>query len=200
MEVSVHRETFTCHVGLCYLSIKTWDQGCVLVTQSCPTLCDPMEPRQAPLSMEFSRREYRSAEPFPSPGNLFNPGRLPCRQILHHLNCQGSQAARSSTRTAGQKARSGPSVLLIWQTFSNYRLNGEWTDASRPSINTPATPHPLSIQMAAEAWKCFPTASKGSQRAFHTPYGFMIPVHEDLGSREGHQMAGRQKNPGLHGM
>ena len=188
----VHRETFTCHAGLCYLSIKTRDQGCVLVTQSCPILCDPIEPRQAPLSMEFSRQEYRSAEPFPSPGNLFNPGRLPCRQILHHLSRQGSQAAHSSMRTAGRKAGSEPSVLLTWKA--------EWTDVSRPSINTPATPRPLSIQMAAEAWKYFPTASEGSQRAFHAPCGFMIPVHEDLGSREGHQMAGRQKNPGLRGM
>ena len=30
--------------------------------------------RQAPLSMEFSRREYRSELPFPSPGDLPDPG------------------------------------------------------------------------------------------------------------------------------
>ena len=29
---------------------------------------------QAPLSMEFSRQEYWSGLPFPSPGNLSNPG------------------------------------------------------------------------------------------------------------------------------
>ena len=29
---------------------------------------------QAPLSMEFSRKEYWSGLPFPSPGNLPNPG------------------------------------------------------------------------------------------------------------------------------
>ena len=29
---------------------------------------------QAPLSMELSRQEYWSGEPFPSPGNLPNPG------------------------------------------------------------------------------------------------------------------------------
>ena len=33
---------------------------CVLVAQSCPTLCDS----QAPLSMEFTKQEYRSAIPF----------------------------------------------------------------------------------------------------------------------------------------
>ena len=29
---------------------------------------------QAPLFMEFSRQEYWSGEPFPSPGDLPNPG------------------------------------------------------------------------------------------------------------------------------
>ena len=29
---------------------------------------------QAPLSMEFSRQEYWSGSPFPSPGDLPNPG------------------------------------------------------------------------------------------------------------------------------
>ena len=37
------------------------------VTQSCPTLCDPMD-------MEFSRPEYWSGYLFPSPGDLPNPG------------------------------------------------------------------------------------------------------------------------------
>ena len=32
---------------------------------------------QAPLSMEFSRQEYWSEEPFPSPGDLPNPGIKP---------------------------------------------------------------------------------------------------------------------------
>ena len=45
------------------------------VAQSCPTL----QPHglvafQAPLSMEFSRPEYQSGDPFPSPGDLPNPG------------------------------------------------------------------------------------------------------------------------------
>ena len=46
------------------------------VSQSCPTLCDPMESvtYQASLSMGFSRQEYWSGLPFPSPGDLPNPG------------------------------------------------------------------------------------------------------------------------------
>ena len=41
----------------------------VKVTHSCPTLCDPMVE-----SMEFSRPEYWSGLPFPSPRDLPNPG------------------------------------------------------------------------------------------------------------------------------
>ena len=39
------------------------------VAQLCPTLCD-----QAPRSMGFSRQEYWSGLPFPSPVDLCNPG------------------------------------------------------------------------------------------------------------------------------
>ena len=48
---------------------------CVLVTQSCLTLCNPHTvAHQASLSMEFSRQEYWSGLPFPSPEELPNPG------------------------------------------------------------------------------------------------------------------------------
>ena len=40
---------------------------------------------QAPLSVEFSRQEYWSGLPFPSPGNLPNPGIEP-GQILYQLS------------------------------------------------------------------------------------------------------------------
>ena len=48
----------------------------VKVAHSCPTLCDSMDyiVCQAPLSMEFSRQEYWSRLPFPSPGDLPDPG------------------------------------------------------------------------------------------------------------------------------
>ena len=43
----------------------------VLFAQLCLTLCNPMDcSHQAPLSMEFSRQEYCSGFPFPSPGDL----------------------------------------------------------------------------------------------------------------------------------
>ena len=51
------------------------------VGQSCLTLCDPMS-CQASLSMGFFRQEYWSGLPFPSPGDLPNPGIEPRLPIL----------------------------------------------------------------------------------------------------------------------
>ena len=53
------------------------------VAQSCLTLCDPMDCScWAPPSMRFSRQEYWSGLPFPSPGDLPNPGIKPGSPIL----------------------------------------------------------------------------------------------------------------------
>ena len=46
-----------------------------LVAKSCPTLATPWTIAfQAPLSIGFSRQEYWSGLPFPSPGDLPDPG------------------------------------------------------------------------------------------------------------------------------
>ena len=50
----------------------------LLVAKLCPTLATPWTVAcQAPLSMGFSRQEYWSGLPFPSPGGLPNPGTEP---------------------------------------------------------------------------------------------------------------------------
>ena len=51
-----------------------WGGG--LAAKSCLTLGDPMDyiACQASLSMGFSRQEYWSGLPFPSPGDLPDPG------------------------------------------------------------------------------------------------------------------------------
>ena len=55
----------------------------VLVTQLNPTLCNPMDcSYQAPLSMRFSRQEYWSGLPFPSPGDVPDPGIKPWSPAL----------------------------------------------------------------------------------------------------------------------
>ena len=49
-----------------------------LVAKSCLTLATSWTvARQAPLSIGFSRQEYWSGLPFPSPGDLSDPGIKP---------------------------------------------------------------------------------------------------------------------------
>ena len=63
----------------------------VLVPKSCPPLSKPLVAHRAPLSMEFSRQEYRSEYPqgiFPTQG--LNPGLLNCRWTLYDLSHQRS--------------------------------------------------------------------------------------------------------------
>ena len=50
---------------------------CAKSLQSCPTLRPMDVAHQAPLSMGFSRQEYWSGLPFPSPGDLPDPGMEP---------------------------------------------------------------------------------------------------------------------------
>ena len=52
------------------------------VTQLCPILCDPLNHSPpGPLSMEFSKQEYWSGVPFPTPGTFPTQGWNP------HLLC-----------------------------------------------------------------------------------------------------------------
>ena len=67
---------------------------------SCSVVSDPATAwtlaHQALLSMEFSRQEYWSGLPFPSPGYLpdsgIEPGLTHCRRIHYCLSHQGSTA------------------------------------------------------------------------------------------------------------
>ena len=57
---------------------------CAKLLQSCLTLCDPMDyiACQAPLSKGFSKQEYWSGLPFPSPGEFLDPGITPISPTL----------------------------------------------------------------------------------------------------------------------
>ena len=66
----------------------------VLVTQLYLILCDPMDCRpRGSSAMGFSRQEYWSGLPFPSPGVFpaqgSNTGLPHCGQILYHVSHQG---------------------------------------------------------------------------------------------------------------
>ena len=76
--------------------------------------------RQAPLSMEFSRQEYWSGLPwlpsgiFPTQGS--NPGLPHWRQILYHLNHQGSP--KSASNYGSFKRR-----IYSWGYFKLWKLH-----------------------------------------------------------------------------
>ena len=54
-----------------------------LVNKSCPTLATPWTVAcQTPLSIGFPRQEYWSSLPFPSPGDLPDPGIEPMSPTL----------------------------------------------------------------------------------------------------------------------
>ena len=76
----------------------------VLVTQLCPILCDPMDcvDCQASLSMEFSRQEYWSGLPFPSPGDLPNPGIKPGSPVLQAGSLLSEPPSGGSVMVKGQ--------------------------------------------------------------------------------------------------
>ena len=82
----------------------------MLVTQSCPTLYDPIHcHHQAPLSMGFSRQGDWSALPIPSPGDLPNPGfepgspALQADSLLSELMLTLKYAQHESQVSCGKK-------------------------------------------------------------------------------------------------
>ena len=71
---------------------------------------------QAPLPMGFSRQEYWSGLPFPSPGDLPSPGLPYCSQILHHLSHQGSpRILEWAAYPPPIFAVVGPTLYLTWE-------------------------------------------------------------------------------------
>ena len=75
---------------------------------------------QASLSMGFSRQEYLSGLPFPSPGDLPDPGMeaglLNCRQILYLLSYQ--------RRKVGLDTMTYPKILLLHSALACASLTG----------------------------------------------------------------------------
>ena len=61
-----------------FVVILITNGGGGLIAKTCPPLCDPMDcSPPAPLSMGFPRQDSWSGLPFPSPGDLLDPGIKP---------------------------------------------------------------------------------------------------------------------------
>ena len=69
---------------------------------------------QAPLSMELSRQEYWSGQPFPSPGDLSDPGIEPQSPAL--------QADSISSEPPGKPSQHLPKYNRIRTTVSKAKM------------------------------------------------------------------------------
>ena len=91
----------------------------VLVAQSYPTLCNPMD--CSPLSMRFSRQGYWSGLPLPSPGDLPNPGIEPRSPALQANSLP--TGLQGKPRTQREKA-----AVIAQVQFSDWGLEDEGDD------------------------------------------------------------------------
>ena len=112
------------------LCIRWGSTRCV----SHPVMSDSAIPwtvaHQTPLFKEFSRQEYWRGLPFPSPGDLSDPGiklvLLHCRWILYHLSHQGGlEVQLSSVLETFQPFFSNSqksSPLKVWEDFKTLHI------------------------------------------------------------------------------
>ena len=139
----------------------------------------------------FSKKDYLSGWPFPSPGIFLTPGSklslLSCRQILYHLSHQGSPAnwwdalktATPATGIGQQKVPSSP-----WQSLTAYRTAnaskvegiGIWSMASSATFTRPLV---NGLPLLQSSWqrlaaKILPEPS-GGRKCF--PRVCQIPKH-----------------------
>ena len=105
-------------------------------------LCDPVDqsPPQAPLSTGFSRQEYSSGLPFPSPGDLPDSGTVPESPAsqadslltdppgkpssisLWHMGLQGKLGNAVSTNVIHSRCENSEALWL--KTIKQYRVMG----------------------------------------------------------------------------
>ena len=96
------------------------------VTQSCPTLCNPMDciACQAPPSMGFSRQGYWIGLPFPPPGDLPDPGTEPGSPALLVDSLpsepQGSLISHKCCIKSFTSMRKEYRYFLTWKSWKIY--------------------------------------------------------------------------------
>ena len=94
------------------------------VAHSCLILCDPMDiAYQPPSSMEFSRQEYWSGLPFPSPGDLPNPGIEPTSAALQADTLPSELPGKSWIIKKAERQRIDAFELWCWKRL----LRVPWT-------------------------------------------------------------------------
>ena len=77
-----------------------------------------MEAYQASPSMGFSRQEYWSGLPFPSPGDLPDPGIEPGSPTLQ-ADALPSEPPGKKTKEESENERKKVKVMLTWMSFND---------------------------------------------------------------------------------
>ena len=96
---------------------------------------------QAPISMGFFRQEYWSELPFPSPGDLPDPGLNPdllhCRQIVYCLSLQGSPLILTDTSLHMWAIIRGNATTLPVGYLLNKLSSSGYTDSNVRALANP---------------------------------------------------------------
>ena len=122
----------------CYYCMKVKESESE-VAQSCPTLCDPWTvAHQAPPSMGFSRQEYWSGLPFPSPGTARWGGKdeAPWRCLGEVL--QGLAAVSVPMETSRETTSTGlPLLFSLRRSLSSWHCLYPPVGPSRIPLHSP---------------------------------------------------------------
>ena len=116
---------------------------------SCSAASDSLWPHgahQAPPSMGFSRQEYWSGLPFPSPGNLPDPGIEP-----------RSPALQADALTS--EPQESPSCPCTTAFICRKQVAGKWWESS----SLPSSTKSLSLMSHSQNWVPWPFLPKGKE-------------------------------------
>ena len=123
---------------------------CCLVPKLCPTVCDPKDySPPGPSVLGFPRQEYWSGLPFPSPGDLSNPGIKPASSAWQEdsspLSHVGSPTDYSQGGTGGGNPH--PPAIPGAHCFPcNHSQKTPWSDhTQRQTVDAISCP---------VLWKC----------------------------------------------
>ena len=135
-----------------------------LVAEMCPTLCNPMDyiAHQAPLSMEFSKQEYWSGCPFPSPRDLPDPVIEP-RSLALQADSLPSEPIGSCSSNSGEGMATHSSILA-WRipgieepdglpSMGLHRVGHDWSNLAVAAAQT-LTPKAWGPLVRLLPWLC----------------------------------------------
>ena len=126
---------------LCFLIFLCWYGG--LVAKSCPTLATPWTTaHQAPLCMGFSRQEYWSGLPFPSPGGLPDPGMEPASPAFGRWILYREPRVKSKRQISGRRKTGRSWVTRVLSVYvGNSQVNRNSLKWPKPSAQRPPNYH-----------------------------------------------------------